>query len=381
MNDHINQLITKQLTNSISKEENEELVAWIEESESHRRYYERIINDTQLVHRFNSYKKINNEEAWKYFEKHCLHKGQSTWRGILKYAAVLALPLVGIAIWLLFSQEPAMKPVLSQATKASMIKASHIGKENATLILPNGQNIHLQSNKNMKVQDIASTYMMNLTPASINPTGQNNTLATNKGNEYWLTFEDGTIVHLNYNTTLVYPTKFNSEDRTVYLNGEAYFQVAKDKRPFRVVTSNSIIKEYGTSFNVNTKEQGKTKVVLVEGSISVTPSSGKEYMIKPGELALVQSASKVSISQTDIEPYVAWNSGHFVFDNYTLEQIMNVISLWYNLDVKFTSKDIKQMHYTGSIDKYGSIQPFLNAIKSVTHLNITIKDKEIIIGN
>ena len=61
MNDHINQLITKQLTNSISKEENEELVAWIEEFESHRRYYERIINDTQLVHRFNSYKKINNE--------------------------------------------------------------------------------------------------------------------------------------------------------------------------------------------------------------------------------------------------------------------------------------------------------------------------------
>lgn len=381
MNDKINKLITKQLTNNISKEEDEELATWIEASESHRLYYENIINDTHLVHRFNTYKQIDNEEAWKYFEKHCLHKRKFVWTGILKYAAVLAIPLIGIAIWLLFLQQPTIKPVLSQATKTSMVKASHMGKENATLILPNGQNIQLKSNKDMKVQDIASTYMQNLTPSSSTSSEQNNTLATNKGNEYWLTFEDGTIVHLNYNTTLVYPTQFNSEDRTVYLNGEAYFQVAKDKRPFRVVTPNSVIKEYGTSFNVNTKEQGKTKVVLVEGSISVTPSSGKEYMIKPGQLALVQAASRVSICQTDIEPYVAWNSGHFVFDNYTLEQIMNVISLWYNLDVKYTSKDIKQMHYTGSIDKYGSIQPFLNAIKSVTHLNITIKNKEIIIGN
>ena len=140
------------------------------------------------------------------------------------------------------------------------------------------------------------------------------------------------------------------------------------------------LKEYGTSFNVNTRKSGRTEVVLVEGSISVTPSSGKEQMMRPGDLATVRSDSKVAISKIDVEPYIAWNSGHFIFDNYTLEQVMKVVSLWYDLDVKFTSNDIKNVHYTGSIDKYGSIQPILNAIKTVTHLNINIQNKQIIIS-
>ncbi len=65
-------------------------------------------------------------------------------------------------------------------------------------------------------------------------------------------FEDGTKVHLNYNTTLKYPSHFSVASRTVYLDGEAYFQIAKDDRPFRVITANGIVKQYGTSFNVNT---------------------------------------------------------------------------------------------------------------------------------
>jgi ferric-dicitrate binding protein FerR (iron transport regulator) len=166
----------------------------------------------------------------------------------------------------------------------------------------------------------------------------------------------------------------------VYLKGEAYFQVAKDKRPFFVDTPNGSVKEYGTSFNVNTKEGGKTIVGLVEGSVSVLTTSGKEYMMKPGEMASIQSPLNVNINKVDVEPYIAWNKGRFVFDNYTLAQVMEVLSSWYDLDVKFTSNDIKQVHYTGSIDKYGTIQPLMNAIRGVTHLNITIRNNTIYIG-
>ena len=74
-----------------------------------------------------------------------------------------------------------------------------------------------------------------------------------------MTFEDGTRVHLNYNTTLKYPPHFGTTTRTVYLDGEAYFQVAKDsKRPFRVITVNGVVKQYGTTFNVNTHVPGIT---------------------------------------------------------------------------------------------------------------------------
>jgi ferric-dicitrate binding protein FerR (iron transport regulator) len=380
MKDEINELIIKQLTKTISEQEIKELDAWVELSTTNRHYYEHIMNDTDLADRFKAYKDIDEEKAWNIFQKRCLPRKYSLVSHIMKYAAVLMIPIIGIALWLSLSEDSDVKPVLSQTTQTYMSKSKEMGKEKATIILPNGKRVGVQGKANMQVQNISFTYMQSFVSTHAISVEQKNTVATNNGNEYWLNFNDGTIVHLNYNTTLMYPTHFSSEDRTVYLEGEAYFQVAKDKRPFRVVTANSVVKEYGTSFNVNTRKSGRTEVVLVEGSISVTPSSGQEQMMRPGDLATVRSDSKVAISKIDVEPYIAWNSGHFIFDNYTLEQVMKVISLWYDLDVKFTSNDIKNVHYTGSIDKYGSIQPILNAIKTVTHLNINIQNKQIIIS-
>ena len=131
------------------------------------------------------------------------------------------------------------------------------------------------------------------------PVAENNKLSTYDDSEFWMTFEDGTRVHLNYNTTLKYPPHFTSNSRTVYLDGEAYFEVAKDnKRPFRVVTANGVVRQYGTSFNVNTYMNGVTKVVLVDGSVSVLPNLGGEYKMKPGELAVLHAATQeVQISE------------------------------------------------------------------------------------
>lgn len=376
MQEKIDKLIIKQLTDNISAEETEVLNAWIHESKEHAHYYERIINDTSMRERYIAYGKINQEKAWRYFKRRCL-KRQSFLPQLMRYAAVLLIPLIGIMAWLYLSRQETVKPVLSQTARLSMIKSQQMGKEKATLVLPNGNNIVLHADGCS--QDSLALYNQP-SAKSGDDAHQNNTLATHKGNEFWLTLEDGTIIHLNYNTTLIYPTSFGSDERRVYLKGEAYFQVAKDKRPFFVDTPNGSVKEYGTSFNVNTKEGGKTIVVLVEGSVSVLTTSGKEYMMKPGEMASIQSPLNVNINKVDVEPYIAWNKGRFVFDNYTLAQVMEVLSSWYDLDVKFTSNDIKQVHYTGSIDKYGTIQPLMNAIRGVTHLNITIRNNTIYIG-
>ena len=135
-----------------------------------------------------------------------------------------------------------------------------------------------------------------------------------------------------------------------------------------------MVKQYGTTFNVNTLVPGITKVVLVIGSVSVLPNQGGEYEIKPGELAVLQADTQdVQISVVDIEPYIAWNSGRFVFDNCSLESLMNVISRWYNKDVVFESEDTKKIRFTGDIDRYGSIEPILKAIQRVTHLEMEIQ--------
>ena len=151
-----------------------------------------------------------------------------------------------------------------------------------------------------------------------------------------MTLEDGTRVHLNYNSTLRYPEHFTAHSRTVYLEGEAFFDVAPNShRPFYVHTPNSTIREYGTSFNVNTMaRKGVTQVALVEGSISVMAKDGKEYMMKPGQLACIQShTDSISIVTTDIQPYISWNTGEFLFDGCQLSKLMEVLSCWYNMHV------------------------------------------------
>ena len=219
--------------------------------------------------------------------------------------------------------------------------------------------------------------------------------------EYWVTMSDGTLVHLNYNTRVIYPEKFVGDSRDVYLDGEAYFMVAKDKRhPFIVHTPQGDIRVHGTEFNVSTRggesgkwkeesgkwkeERGKwkeaycTEVVLVKGSVGVTPTSGSEQMMRPGQKCSILN-SQFSIDEVDVEPYVAWNTGTFVFEDCPLSQLMDVLSKWYGFKVVFQSTEAWEKHFTGEIDRYGSIRPTLEAISQVTGLSLYVRDGKIVI--
>lgn len=386
----INTIIHDHLLGQVSEEDKERLQLWIKSSEENKENYNRLMRGTDLADRYRQYAQVDEARAWKRFQKKHIPIRAFRWVAAGRYAAILMLPIIGVAIWLWTLSEVDTKPVISHETRVAMIRSERMGKQKATLILSNGQTVNLQSTPARSLQDSVVQHLPQATTEKekkekitvADNVADNNKLVTNDDSEFWMTFEDGTRVHLNYNTTLKYPPHFNTTSRTVYLDGEAYFQVAKDsKRPFRVVTANGIVKQYGTSFNVNTHVAGTTKVVLVEGSISVLPNEGEEcVVIQPGELAVLQETTQnVLVSKVDVEPYIAWNNGRFVFDNCTLESLMNVISRWYNKDVLFESEDIKRMRFTGDIDRYGSITPILKAIQRVTHLEMETQGKEIII--
>ena len=202
-------------------------------------------------------------------------------------------------------------------------------------------------------------------------------ITTRHDKEFWLTLDDGTLVHLNYNTRLIYPEEFGRGDRNVILDGEAYFMVAKDKsRPFIVHTTNGDVKVYGTEFNVNTSHS--TSVVLVKGSVSVTPTGGREIMLKPGQ-QLTLTDNQPSVTQVDTAPYVAWNEGKFFFEEWPLERIMQVIARWYGREVEFTTDEIKQQRYSGNFDRYEDIRPTMEAIETITGLKITFAPDRLII--
>ena len=205
-------------------------------------------------------------------------------------------------------------------------------------------------------------------------------VTTHSDKEYWVTLSDGTLVHLNYNTRVIYPEKFEGKTRDVILDGEAYFMVAKDRRhPFIVHTQAGDVRVYGTHFNVSARTE-QTEVVLVEGSVGVTPTSGSEQMLKPGQMATLNAQeSAVNCQDVDVEPYIAWNTGTFIFEDCPLSQLMDVLSKWYGFKIAFQSSEAREKHFTGEIDRYGSIHPTLEAISQVTGLSLYVHDGKIVI--
>lgn len=394
---NINTIISNQLLGIISEEDKKILQEWTKKSEENQKKYNHLLNQNDLTKKYNQYAKVDEKYAWEIFQNRYLKNHQTyNWSIlIVRYAAFLILPLIGLYLWLSNEEANDKGTNIPYEARVAMIRSERMGKQKATLILANGQKVKLQSPLVRSLQDAHLTNSsLKVSPTKISKEdsekretdiNNNNQVYTYKDSEFWVTFEDGTKVHLNYNTTLKYPTHFSPYYRIVYLDGEAYFQVAKDRsRPFLVVTCSGIVKQYGTSFNVSTHEDLGTKVVLVEGSVSVIPKGEKEneYKIKPGELAVMQNnQNSVQISKVDIEPYVAWNKGRFVFEDCSLEKLMLVISGWYNRNITFESEDIKRMRFTGDIDRYESIVPVINAIERVTGLNVEVTEKNIIIKN
>jgi transmembrane sensor len=377
-NQSINTIIRKYLMGNATEEEEQQLKQWLNSSAENMENFNKLSQRSDLVRRYKVYNAVDEDYYRKKFrsEHRYLHTG--IWRQYYRYAAILLIAIAGASIWFL-KNDSIVKPVIPHETEVAMLKAQSLGKQKATLITPNGRKLSLKTlaavNKIMEEQDESSS-------SNAEVANQNNQLKTLNNTEYWVTLDDGSKVHLNYSTTLRYPSHFSDDKRVVYLEGEAYFYVSKDsKRPFYVMTPNGTIREYGTSFNVNTfEEEGKTKVVLVEGSISVITKQGKEYMMKPGELSVVTNSSpRVEITKVDVDPYVAWNSGWFVFDNCPLEKIMSMISLWYGKTISFESNEDRHLCYTGEIDRYSSLDTMLKAIEKVTSLDIENTQNKIII--
>jgi len=174
-----------------------------------------------------------------------------------------------------------------------------------------------------------------------------NTLTTPRGGQYQLTLPDGTKVWLNAASSLIYPTTFSPDERTVQMTGEAYFEVAHDKkRPFKVKVEGQVIEDIGTQFNVNayTDESVQT-TTLLEGAVRI----GK-HVLKPGEKASVAPSGAIQVSKGDPEQAIAWKNGLFDFTDNDLPTVMRQLARWYNVDIKYEG-NIPERQFTGMIGR------------------------------
>jgi len=214
-----------------------------------------------------------------------------------------------------------------------------------------------------------------------------NTIKIPYGKKFRLQLSDGTFVHLNSGTTLRYPVKFIAgENRQVFLDGEAFFDVAKDKKhPFIVNADELNVRVLGTHFNVsNYPEDALTDVVLVEGSVGMYESSqefdaAKNTILKPGfKGSFNKENAKISTKAVITDIYTSWIDGGLTFRNMTFKNIITKLERRYNVTIVNKNEKLASEKFNASF-KEESIENVMSYFNEIHGINYTIKNNQILI--
>ena len=184
-------------------------------------------------------------------------------------------------------------------------------------------------------------------------------LATNPGMVASTTLPDGTVVTLNSNSSLIYPSRFEGESRKVQLNGEAYFKVTKDKKhPFIVNTpQKAAIRVYGTQFDVEAyAKDEKVTATLVTGSIALAYAGEDnkwcERKIEPGEEIIYSAKGQnVQVERAAVDVAISWKDGKLIFRNTPLNEVLNCLSKRFDVDFVVKNPKCNEGSFTGVLEK------------------------------
>ncbi len=378
---NVDELILRVLDEVATPDEIQALARWIEISHENEVYFNQlkkawnltsgpVPSEARMEHELASYMSFIRSKHRRY------RIGQ-----FLKYAVIVVLPLLAGIYWLLQEKKDVPSQMIATEIIPGEPKAMLITAQGQTITLLPSQEGEIRVQKDFVVKNGQSGIVyQNLTKGTA--ALQYDILKTPRGGEYTVILSDGTKVYLNAASELKYPIQFDEKKREVYLSGEAYFEVTKDEtRPFYVVTDVVRIKVYGTEFNVNAYDTEGTQTTLVSGKVGIRgKNSQQEYIMKPAQLAEFNRVGEFNgIRDVDAAVYTAWKDGFFVFEDEGLEDILNRLSRWYDVDVFYGSEKVKGYHFTGHMEKYEDIEIILNAISKMVGVHFTIKGKTIVV--
>lgn len=300
----------------------------------------------------------------------------------MSVAAILIMLLTGGMFFLNMNSSPVEQINISP------------GGPKAILVLSDGSVRHLQDNKGevikvgkMLVHNTGSQLeysfgetdsLERITSAAFNE------LQTPVGGEYQLTLSDGTRVWLNAQTRLRYPVNFPKGERTVYLEGEAYFEVERDeKRPFSVRMKEDVnVQVLGTAFNVRAyADENTVETVLEQGAVRMWHQADA-VVLKPGIKAVYDhKTGGMASMEVDTELYTVWRKGQFMFQEQTIEYILYQLSRWYDMKVFFKNEAAKQAIFSGSVRKYETVRNILDAMEASGGVRFEIDGNTVIVDS
>ncbi|WP_373523016.1 FecR family protein [Aquiflexum sp.] len=211
------------------------------------------------------------------------------------------------------------------------------------------------------------------------PTFQYISKVSPPGQKTRIILPDGSNVFLNSDSELTYSEDFAINNRNLYLNGEAFFEVAPDSvLPFRVNTGNLTTEALGTSFNIRSYGESNTKIQLASGMISVSNEDKlqEKLILVPGQEVFTDSSKEIWLRDFNINEAFKWKDGILAFSNATLEEVRGELERWYGVKIYITGFPKKNILVNAEFHK-DYLSNVLNSLGFTFGFEYEIDQKEI----
>ena len=376
----IARLVAEELTGTIDEKNRIVLARWLDEDERHRKEYTNILESLKTgneVWKDQERGRQLMESRWRAVKSQTVRK-TGRWITWSKYAAVVLL-FVSIGIFWLVNEEKQQ-----EMEDITVAKIEH-GSMKAQLVLANGKKVDLRPETNLQLEEVGGTRILT-SDNRVKYSGKDslagqpaevkyNTLIVPRGGEFSLELADGTRVWLNAESRLRYPVAFMGKERKVEMEGEVYFEVAKNReKPFIVTVNGVDIRVLGTSFNVSAYQE-EVVTTLVEGKVQL--KRGDEQVVLSPNQQAIWSDDKFKVKQVDARNYVLWKEGIFYFEDVDLERILDDMARWYNVNIFYMNPTLKKMKFSVEIKRYEDINEILRRIEQTKRVKFEIKDRTI----
>lgn len=375
----IAKLIYKYLQGSLCESERERLDEWLKD-ERNKNVFSRLTDKRRIMMKMELLDEYDWQESWKQVERKLYSRKKLRWGHWAIAASFVGVMILGV--WMFLEERESVSLALG------VEEGIEPGKLCAELVLPGGEivDLHkdsislflLENGNSLKTEE----GILSLLPdVGREQKVDYSEVRTPRGGEYQVVLPDGTVVWLNSESRLRFPSAFVGKERKVEVSGELYFQVMKDSLlPFRVEIEGLYeVEVLGTEFNVRAYSDLPSATTLVEGSVLIR-DVGSEIRLQPGEQVVEGDDGKgLFVRKVDVASCIAWKQGYFLFENERLEDILNELARWYNVEVFFENSFAREERFSVEIRRHESFEEVLRLISQTKAVRIEVKGNSVFV--
>lgn len=371
----IEDLIYNYLQGDLSQSELDKLLVWLED-ETNYQHFCHIIEKSNIQEQLDHYDRFDIKTGYKRFQYYRKAMILQQWLPRIRRAMILIF-VIGATLALLW-----MIPI-SDSTVAGRHYADVV-----ILELPDGVILPVEGDT---LQDLKLTTTNHirynhevLEMLSEQPNHKDSvqliSLRTPRGKQYKIKLPDGSLVTLNAESKLCFPTTFSNNNRIVYAQGEFYFEVIKNTNvPFLVVLNNgTTIQVLGTEFNIRAYDPELVTTSLFRGTVQID-HQGKSLLLKPGFAATSGDNQITQAYRFNPKTISAWREHRFRYEKIRLEELLEDVSRYYDLNIFYENSSIRNELFTLDIAYTQTVDSLINLLQHTGTVKFTLQHKTLIV--